>query len=202
MTRLILKGPLIVASYNKGKIQEIENLFIKYAINIIPVEKFGLAESAETGKTFVDNAKAKALETATTVGLPAVADDSGLVVTALGGGPGLYSARWAREERSFTAAMVRIHTLLGDTKDRSARFVSALALAWPDGHTETFEGVVQGNIVWPPRGSNGFGYDPIFQPSGHTATFAEMYPTLKQTISHRTRAFDKLAAACLRLPET
>ncbi len=198
MPRLFLEKSLILATYNKGKLHEIKKLLAQFRIHIVPVESLGLAESAETGKTFADNATAKAVEAAKVVGLPAIADDSGLVVTALGGAPGLYSARWAREERSFIAAMIRIHTLLGDTKDRSACFVSALALAWPDGHTETFEGVVQGKIVWPPRGRNGFGYDPIFQPSGHTATFAEMDPTFKQTISHRTRAFYKLAAACLQ----
>ncbi|VBB69816.1 Nucleoside 5-triphosphatase RdgB (dHAPTP, dITP, XTP-specific) [invertebrate metagenome] len=196
MSRPFAGTQLIVASHNKGKVQELTELLSPFHVEVVAAGALGLPEPAETGATFADNAACKALKAAAAAGLPALADDSGLAVTALGGAPGLYSARWARAAQGFATAMARVNTALGDTNDRSARFTCALALAWPDGHTEIFEGVVEGSIVWPPRGSNGFGYDPIFQPSGHTVTFAEMDPRGKHALSHRVRAFRKLVAAC------
>ncbi|KAF0143468.1 MAG: dITP/XTP pyrophosphatase [Rhodospirillaceae bacterium] len=198
MARRLTEKRLVVASHNRGKVQEITGLVTPFAVDVIAAADLGLPEPVETGMVFTANAILKALAAATAAGLPALADDSGLVVTALDGAPGLHSARWAGPDRNFAAAMVKVNAALGDAADRSARFVCALALAWPDGHTESFEGVVAGKIIWPPRGENGFGYDPIFQPDGQTITFSEMEPHVKHSISHRTRAFRNLVAACLQ----
>ena len=155
----------------------------------------GLPEPEETEDSFAGNALLKARAAAAAAGLPALADDSGLAVRALGGDPGIHSARWAGPERDFAAAMAKVNRALGDTADRHAAFVCALALARPDGAEAVFEGTVTGRVTWPPRGDRGFGYDPIFVPDGHAATFGEMEPAAKHAISHRARAFAALLAA-------
>jgi len=160
--------------------------------------ELGLEEPEETGVTFAANAELKARAAALGSGLPALSDDSGLAVHALGGAPGIQSARWAETAagRDFRAAMERVEAALAGKADRTAHFVCALALAWPDGHVETFEGRVDGTLVWPPRGEKGFGYDPVFRPDGHEITFGEMDPDDKHAISHRADAFARLVAAC------
>lgn len=189
-------GSLILATHNAGKAREIAELLRPYAEDFKTAADMDLPEPEETETSFTGNAALKALAAAQAGGLPALADDSGLAVAALGGDPGIFSARWAGPEKDFAAAMKRVHDRLGDTPDRSAAFVCALALGWPDGHVETVEGRIEGKIVWPPRGEKGFGYDPIFVPEGFSQTFAEMDSAGKQGISHRARAFVKLVAAC------
>ena len=184
----------MIASHNAGKVREIGELLAPYGIEGVTASALGLPEPEETGATFLANAELKA-RAAATAGLPALADDSGLAVAALDGAPGIYSARWAGPERDFSRAMAKVHDRLGD-HTREAAFVAALALAWPDGHVECFEGRVEGRLVWPPRGNRGFGYDPIFVPDGHDETFGEMDAEAKSCITHRARAFEKLAAAC------
>ena len=196
MARRFGGGRLVIASHNAGKVREIVDLLKPYDAQIVSAAELGLAEPEETGTTFAANAELKALAAARAAGSPALADDSGLVVKALDGQPGIHSARWAGPERDFAAAMERIEHALGPDADRRARFVSALTLAWPDGHRETREGRVTGTLVWPPRGDNGFGYDPMFQPDGLEITFGEMSPDDKHAISHRANAFRKLIEAC------
>ena len=202
MGRRLEAGRVVAASHNEGKVRELADLLRPYGIETIGVANLGLAEPGETGSTFRANAELKALAAARGSGLPALADDSGLVVPALGGAPGLHSARWAGPTRDFAAAMARVDRELGakaadGMSDRDAHFVCALALAWPDGHAESFEGRVYGTLVWPPRGAYGFGYDPIFLPVDGALTFGEMEPAAKHAISHRADAFRRLAAACL-----
>ncbi|MDH3738380.1 MAG: non-canonical purine NTP pyrophosphatase, partial [Alphaproteobacteria bacterium] len=158
----------------------------------------GLPEPVEDGETFVENAVLKAQSATRATNLPALADDSGLAVTALGGDPGIYAARWAEtpDGRDFDVAMARVQAELGDSADRSAQFICVLALAWPDGHVETFDGRIAGTIVWPPRGERGFGYDPIFCADGDTRTFGEIDPSEKHAISHRALAFRKMLDGC------
>jgi XTP/dITP diphosphohydrolase len=187
---------LVIASHNQGKVREIADLMRPFGIAVTAAGELGLPEPAETGASFEANAELKALASATASGLPALADDSGLVVPALGGVPGIYSARWAGSPRDFAAAMRRIEERLEGHDDRRACFVAALTLAWPDGHRETFRGTVDGVLVWPPRGTRGFGYDPMFQPDGYDLTFGEMAPEEKHRISHRADAFRQLVAAC------
>jgi XTP/dITP diphosphohydrolase len=189
---------LVIASHNPGKVAEIAALFAPYRVATIGAATLGLAEPAETGASFEENAALKARAAAEAAGLLALADDSGLVVPALGGAPGIYSARWAGPEKDFRVAMARVHRELGElgAKDRGACFVAVLALAVPNGETLLFRGEVEGRLVWPPRGEHGFGYDPIFVPAGYDRTFGEMAPAEKHTISHRARAFAKLAACC------
>ncbi|MFD2234707.1 RdgB/HAM1 family non-canonical purine NTP pyrophosphatase [Phaeospirillum tilakii] len=189
-------GRLVIASHNPGKVGEIATLLGPFGADVVSAATLGLPEPEETGASFVENAELKARAAARASGLPALADDSGLAVTALGGAPGIYSARWAGPGKDFDAAMARIHAEIGDSADRSARFVCVLSLAWPDGHCDSFEGKVEGEIVWPPRGARGFGYDPIFVPVGGAATFAEIEPAAKHAISHRADAFRQLVAAC------
>lgn len=188
---------LVVASHNSGKVREIGDLLRPLRIESVSAGDLGLPEPEETEATFVGNAALKALAAARGAGIPALADDSGLEVAALSGAPGIYSARWAGPAKDFALAMRRVEQELAakGATDRSARFVCALAVAWPDGRVETFEGEVRGTLVWPPRGSNGFGYDPIFTPDGDTRTFGEFEPAEKHAISHRARAFAKLLAA-------
>jgi XTP/dITP diphosphohydrolase len=188
---------LVIASHNAGKAREIAALLAPYDIKTISTGELGLPEPEETGKTFVENAVIKAQAAAERSGLVALADDSGLSVAALGGAPGIRSARWAGAARDFRAAMERVERELGKAADRSASFVCCLCLAWPDGEYRCFEGRCDGTLVWPPRGDHGFGYDPIFQPRGHGETFGEMAPEEKHAISHRTRAFEKFAAYLL-----
>ncbi len=194
MTRRLEGGRLVIASHNAGKVREIGGLLAPYGIEGVAASTLGLPEPEETGATFLANAELKA-RAAAAAGLPALADDSGLAVPALGGAPGIYSARWAGPDRDFAHAMAKVHDRLGD-RPREAVFVAALALAWPDGHVECFEGRVEGRLAWPPRGDRGFGYDPVFVPDGHDETFGEMDPEAKARITHRARAFEKLAAAC------
>ena len=189
---------LVIASHNKGKVDEIADLLKYFEINVVSAKFLGLPEPEESGATFVDNALLKAHAAADGAGLPALADDSGLAVHALGGEPGLYSARWAETPtgRDFGVAMERVEKELQGKTDRTAHFICVLALAWPDGHAETFEGRIDGTLVWPPRGALGFGYDPIFRPDGYDIVFAEMAPGDKHAISHRAVAFARLVAAC------
>ena len=187
---------LVVATHNLGKAVEIRDLLAGRVREIEAAGELGLPSPAETGDTFEENARLKAHFAAERSGSPALADDSGLVVSALGGAPGIYSARWAGEDRNFTRAMERVNRELAQDPDRRAAFVCVLALAWPDGHCEAFEGRVDGRVVWPPRGTRGFGYDPMFVPDGCAETFGEMEPALKHRISHRADAFHKLIAAC------
>lgn len=205
--RKILSGRLVVASHNAGKVREINELVAGFGIETVSAAELGLPETEETGDSFIANARLKALAAARGAGLPALADDSGLAVDALDGAPGIHSARWAEGDvdkgeapgRDFRRAMQKIEDALARLPGapRSAHFVCALALAWPDGHCEGFEGRVFGQIVWPPRGDRGFGYDPVFQPEGLTETFAEIPPADKHAMSHRAEAFQKLVAACL-----
>ncbi len=196
MARRCEGGRLVVASHNPGKVREIAELVRPYGVQPIAAGELGLAEPEETALTFAENAVLKARAGAMTARLPALADDSGLVVPALGGAPGIHSARWAGPARDFRLAMQRVQEELGGAADRRASFVCTLAIAWPDGHVEVFEGRVDGTLVWPPRGSRGFGYDPMFLPEGDALTFGEMEPEAKHKISHRAQAFAKLMAAC------
>ncbi|MCI0430963.1 MAG: RdgB/HAM1 family non-canonical purine NTP pyrophosphatase [Rhodospirillales bacterium] len=196
MARRCEGGRLVVASHNPGKVREIAELVRPYGVQPIAAGELGLAEPEETALTFAENAVLKARAGAMTARLPALADDSGLVVPALGGAPGIHSARWAGPAKDFRLAMQRVQEELGGAADRRASFVCTLAIAWPDGHVEVFEGRVDGTLVWPPRGSRGFGYDPMFLPEGDALTFGEMEPEAKHKISHRAQAFAKLMAAC------
>ena len=188
---------LVIATHNPGKVREIANLLRPYAMNFASCIDLGLPEPEETGDSFVANAELKALAAAK-AGHVALADDSGLVVPALGGDPGIYSARWAGPTKDFRVAMRRVEDGLTGKADRSAYFVCALSLAWPDGHVETVEGRCHGTLVWPPRGEKGFGYDPIFIPNGHDITFGEMDPAKKHEMSHRADAFRQLVERCFR----
>lgn len=196
MTRRFEGGRLVVASHNPGKVREIDDLLRPFDAAPVSAGQLGLPEPVEDGLTFEANAILKAEAAATRSGLPALSDDSGLAVSALNGDPGIYSARWAGPDKDFQHAMQRVESELGDNPDRNATFVCALALAWPDGHREVFEGNVAGTLVWPPRGDRGFGYDPMFLPDGYEETFGEMDQTQKHAISHRADAFRQLVAAC------
>jgi XTP/dITP diphosphohydrolase len=202
-------GRLVIASHNPGKLREMREMLARYGVIAVSAGELGLPEPEETGTSFRENAAIKAMSAAQASGLPAFADDSGLVVDALGGAPGIHSARWAGPDRDFARAMAdverRLAACVANAPDaRRAHFVSALCVAWPDGHLEEFEGRVTGQIVFPPRGGKGFGYDPIFLPDGYDRTFGEMtgeekhgLPPHGRGLSHRARAFLKLAEACL-----
>ncbi len=192
-------GPLLAATHNAGKVTELRDLFAPYGFDVVSAGELGLPEPEETEPTFAGNALLKARLACAASGLPALADDSGLSVTALGGAPGIYSARWAGEPRDFGAAMAKVERELASSgkTDRSAKFVCALAVAWPDGTDAVFEGEVHGTLVWPPRGRNGFGYDAIFVANGETLTFGEMDPAAKHAMSHRAVAVAKLRSALL-----
>lgn len=190
---------LIIASHNPGKVREIDELLGPFGVDVTGAADLDLPEPEETGDTFTDNAMIKARASARASGCPALSDDSGLCVDVLDGAPGIFSARWAGPEKDFGLAMQRVRDAAGGFDVRkTAHFVCALALCWPDGHGETFEGYVHGHLVWPPRGDRGFGYDPIFVPDGRHQTFGEMDPTQKAKISHRFDAFRKLADGCFR----
>jgi XTP/dITP diphosphohydrolase len=209
VVRRPITGRLVIATHNPGKLAEMRELLAPYGIDAISAGELDLPEPDEDGMSFRDNARIKAQAATLTTGLPAFADDSGLVVDALDGAPGIHSARWAGPEKNFRRAMETIQVKLyerGATapEKRKAHFVSALCVAWPDGHVEDFEARVDGTLVWPPRGDKGFGYDPMFLPDGHTRTFGEMssdekhgLPPRGKGLSHRARAFMKLAEACL-----
>jgi len=204
-----ITGQLVIATHNPGKLAEMRELLAPHGVEAVSAGELGLDEPEETGNSFRANAQIKALAAARAAKLPAFADDSGLVVDALDGAPGIYSARWAGENKDFMVAMTRVERLLQErgatTPDRrTAHFVSELCVAWPDDHLEEVEARVDGTLVWPPRGTAGFGYDPMFLPDGHTRTFGEMdsiekhgLPPLGLGLSHRARAFVKLAEICL-----
>jgi XTP/dITP diphosphohydrolase len=204
-----ITGQLVIATHNPGKLAEMRELLAPHGVTAISATDLNLAEPEETGDSFAANAKIKAVAAATAAKLPAFADDSGLVVEALDGAPGIHSARWAGPSKDFNAAMTRIERLLAERgatqpSRRKAHFVSALCVAWPDGHVEEVEARVDGTLVWPPRGDAGFGYDPMFLPDGQMRTFGEMtsiekhgLPPLGKGLSHRARAFVKLAERCL-----
>jgi len=202
-------GKLVIATHNPGKLAEMRELLAPHGVEAVSAGDLGLGEPEETGKTFLANARIKAVAAAQAAKLPAFADDSGLMVDALDGAPGIYSARWAGPNKDFNEAMARIERLLRERgatapDERAAHFVSALCVAWPDDHLEEVEARADGTLVWPPRGTAGFGYDPAFLPDGHTRTFGEMtsvekhgLPPLGLGLSHRARAFVKLAEICL-----
>lgn len=191
---------LVVASHNVGKVREIKELLAGFGIEAIAAGDLSLPEPDETGDTFRANAELKALAAATASGKPALADDSGLCVEALNGAPGIYSARWAGPQKDFDFAMekVRLGLVEEGTLNTKAWFIAGLALAWPDGHVEYFEGRVDGELTWPPRGLKGFGYDPMFVPNGFEETFGEMDPEKKHGLSHRAHAFRQLVDACFK----
>jgi len=204
-----ISGKLVIATHNPGKLAEMRELLAPHGVVAVSAGELGLGEPEETGKTFEVNARIKAIAAAQAARLPAFADDSGLVVEALDGAPGIYSARWAGPKKDFNEAMARIERLLQErgataADKRKAHFVSALCVAWPDDHLEEVEAHADGTLVWPPRGTAGFGYDPMFLPEGYTRTFGEMtsvekhgMPPLGLGLSHRARAFVKLAEICL-----
>ncbi len=215
MSRRLTEPKLVIATHNAGKLREIRELLAPFGIEAVSAGDLGLPEPEETGTTFAENARIKAEAAAQASGLPALADDSGISVQALWGAPGIFSARWGGPEKNFAAAMARVAADLdsrgaNEPGQRRAAFVAALCLAWPEGHVEQIEGSVEGHIVWPPRGTQGFGYDPVFQPDGCTSTFGEMDAKEKHGISwengigtglsHRARAFAALAARCLGKP--
>jgi len=202
-----LTGRIVIATHNPGKLREMRELLAPYGVEAVSAGELGLDEPEETGSDFLSNALIKARAAAKTANLPAFADDSGLCVEALGGAPGIYSARWAGESKDFAAAMARIEAEANasGSPSRRAHFVSALAVVWPDGEEATFEGKVFGDLTFPPRGTAGFGYDPCFTPDGHSRTFGEMTAEEKhgvpadgsEALSHRARAFQMLAKALL-----
>jgi XTP/dITP diphosphohydrolase len=204
-----LTGRVVIATHNPGKLKEMQELLSPYGIETVSAGELGLREPNETGASFQENAQIKAAAAAQAAKLPALADDSGLVVEALGGEPGIHSARWAGPDKNFARAMRVIEEKVkaagaAKPEQRRAVFVAALCLVWPDGHEETVDGRVEGILVWPPRGERGFGYDPMFLPDGHTRTFGEMnadekhgLPPRGTGLSHRARAFIKLAEKCL-----
>ncbi len=196
MARRFAGEQLVIASHNSGKARELADLLAPYDVEAVAASALGLATPEEGGATFLANAEHKSLAAARAAQLPALADDSGLVVPVLDGAPGINSARWAGPERDFAQAMARVERELAESGDRRAHFVCVLSLAWPDGHVESFEGRADGTLVFPPRGDKGFGYDPIFQPVGYQVTYGEMEPGAKHAISHRADAFRKLIAAC------
>ena len=209
MIRKLVEPKIVLATHNKGKLAEMRDLIAPYGREVVSAGDLGLPEPDETADTYEGNAAIKALAAAKATGLPALSDDSGFAVAALGGDPGVQSARWAGPDKDFARAMRNIEELLQakgvvTPADRRGAFIAVLCLAWPDGHTETFRGEVHGQVIWPPRGSAGFGYDPMFQPDGHDRSFGEMtadekhgLPPLGMGLSHRARAFVAFAAACL-----
>lgn len=201
--KLVRGSRLVVASHNPGKLREIADLVRPYGLDVVSAGELAVSEPEETETTFAGNARLKALHSARATGLPALSDDSGLEVANLRGDPGVYSARWAGPSKDFALAMRKVHDALAERNawDRGdgprANFTAALCLAWPDGETQIFEGKVFGRLVWPPRGSKGFGYDPMFLADDETQTFGEMEPERKHAISHRARAFRLFVEACL-----
>ncbi|WP_426167816.1 RdgB/HAM1 family non-canonical purine NTP pyrophosphatase [Sandarakinorhabdus sp. DWP1-3-1] len=187
--RQLEPGRLVLATHNPGKVVELAELLGPHGLQVVSAGDLGLPEPEETGTTFVANAELKALAAARASGLPAIADDSGLCVDALGGAPGIYSARWAGRDKDFMVAMKRVRDALDLEGPRTAHFICALSLAWPDGHTESVEGRVDGTLTWPPRGSNGFGYDPMFVMDGKERSYGEISRAEKEADNHRARAF-------------
>lgn len=198
MARAFTENKLVLATHNPGKLREISALMTPFGIEVVSAGDLGLPEPVEDGDSFSANALIKARAAAQGSGLPALSDDSGLEVSALGGAPGIHSARWAGPDKDFDEAMSRIAELILENEDRKANFTCALALCWPDGHTETFVGKVYGMVVWPKRGDRGFGYDPMFVADGYDETFGEMDPAQKHDISHRAEAFKLMVDACFQ----
>ena len=196
MARLFKEPKLVLATHNPGKVVEIAELVKPFGIEVVSAGELDLPEPEETETTFKGNARLKAHAAAKASGLPALADDSGLSVKALDGAPGIYSARWAGPTKDFGVAIDRVREELGDNPSREAMFICALTLAWPDGHDETFLGTITGALTFPAKGEHGFGYDPIFVPTGFSQTFGEMDPAKKHAMSHRAHAFEQLVAAC------
>ena len=194
--RLPAGARLVLATHNPGKLREIAAMLAPHGVEVVSAGALGLPEPEGTEPDFIGNARLKALAAATASGLPALADDSGFCVAALGGAPGVLSARWAGPSKDFAAAMARVHAESAGNPDRHAWFMCVLCLAWPDGHADCFEGRVDGAMVWPPRGGQGFGYDPIFVPAGGRETYGEMDQQAKHATSHRARAFAALLDAC------
>ncbi len=196
--RQLTEPRLVVASHNSGKVREIRELLAPFALEVASATELSLPEPEETEKTYRGNAKLKAAAAAKASGLPALSDDSGFEVTAINNAPGLYSARWAGPEKDFTMAMNKVHAsfVASASQDTRCRFVCALSIVWPDGHDETVEGHIEGEMVWPPRGDKGFGYDPMFRPLGHELTFGECDPNWKHEVSHRADAFRQLLKRC------
>ena len=199
MARRLTEKRIVVASHNAGKVREINDLLHPFGLEAVSAADLNLPEPDETEDTFIGNALLKARAAARASGLPALSDDSGLAVDALDGAPGIHSARYAGPDRDFDFAMARLNRDMtaSGRPERTARFICALALVWPDGEEAAFEGKVEGEITFPPRGGHGFGYDPVFQPLGHSISFGEMDPTEKHGMSHRADAFRQLIAACL-----
>jgi XTP/dITP diphosphohydrolase len=197
LNRLEKGARLVLASHNAGKLREIGDLLAPYGVDLVSAGALGLPEPEETAPDFAGNARLKAVLAASASGLPALADDSGFCVAALGGDPGVLSARWAGPEKDFSAAMARVHERIGEAPDRRAWFVCTLCLAWPDGATATYLGRVEGSMVWPPRGDRGFGYDSIFVPQNGRLTYGEMAPAEKHATSHRARAMAQFSKSCL-----
>lgn len=201
MIRVFTGEKLVLATHNKGKLEEMTHLLLPYGVTVVSAGEMDLPEPEETEDTFVGNARIKAHAAAKATGLPALSDDSGITIDALNGAPGVYTADWAETEngRDFMMAMTRSHNELEAVNapfPRTAQFRCTLVLAWPDGHDDVFEGVMPGQLVWPIRGENGFGYDPMFQPDGLDVTCAQMLPTEKHKISHRGQAVAKFVQAC------
>ena len=210
MHKLTPETQIVIASHNQGKVQEMADLLAPYQIKVLTAKALGLPEPEETGETFRENAELKARQAADKSGQIALSDDSGLAVEALNGAPGILSARWAGAERDFTQACRRVWDNICENVisenispaknlNTNAAFICVLALAWPQGQVVSFEGRVEGQIVWPPRGQNGFGYDPIFVANGHRLSFGEMKPEDKHKISHRARAFELMKQSCLEI---
>ena len=199
MARRFEGSRLVIASHNKGKLREIADLLAPFQVETVSAGALGLPEPEETGTSFIANAELKALASARGANLPALADDSGMSVDCLGGDPGIYSARWAGPEKDFQFAMRKVWDSVlasGNKGEVTAQYVCALSLAWPDGHVESFEGILPGRLVWPPRGDKGFGYDPMFVADGQSLSFGEMEAAAKHAISHRALAFRQLIDAC------
>jgi len=189
---------LCVASHNQGKVSEIKELLAPLEIKVSEISKINSIPPDENGSSFIENAMIKALSSAKLSNSVSIADDSGLAIHALNGKPGIYSSRWAGPKQNFTLAINKISEKLSSTKDMRAKFICALCLAWPDGHCESFQGEINGKLAFPPKGENGFGYDPIFIPDGYNLTFGQLEPNEKKAISHRAIAFDQLLQNCFK----
>ncbi len=196
--RKLIEKKIVLATHNRGKVKEMQSILTPFGITVISADELSLSEPEEKGKTFIENAKIKALSAAKESGLPALGDDSGLCVHALNNKPGIFSARYNDPKKNgFMYAMTKINEELGNNKDRSAHFSCALVIAWPDGETEEFEGIINGTLCWPVKGDNGFGYDPMFVPDGYNISFAQLTENEKNKISHRARALKLFTDNCL-----
>ena len=196
--RKLIEKKIVLATHNIGKVKEMQTILAPFGITVLSADDLSLTEPEETGKTFIENARIKAVSAAKEAGIPALGDDSGLCVHALDNRPGIYSARYNEPKKNgFPYAMECLNKELGASPDRSAHFACALVIAWPDGHTEEFEGQVQGTLCFPPQGDNGFGYDPMFVPNGYKETFAQLSSEIKNSVSHRANALKMFIKACL-----